>query len=1612
MTVGPEDFFKRLEESGLLNDSIMEQKDRLQAVASGEDVAADLVGQRLLTEYQSEVLLSGVDVPMVVGDYVVTDSIGRGGMGYVLKARHRRMKRTVAIKFLLKSLTESDDLRRRFEREVEAAAQLDHQNIVTAYDAGVHEGSHYLVMQYVDGDDLSHIVKSSGPLDIPDAVDVIRQAAMGLGYAHERGIVHRDIKPGNLLLDKEGVVRILDMGLARMTPSPGDELEGGAQADLTNTGSVMGTIDYMAPEQALDAKSVDHRADVYALGCTLYFLLTGNPPFRNDTVMRRLLAHREEPAPRISAYRPEAPPELDDIFATMMAKSPDDRFPSMKHLVVALDSLGLNDSESEPMATLEVPDDGNGGFIKLTDASDASISESVNSPETTLQSDEKPSTGATRKLPVSDETILETSVNVTALDTLVDAESTPQVVTSDTDFTGIGGSHTIAGAAASRAAKSPPPWKVIAPFGLAVVALIAFLMTRPDPAAEHEEPSKSAAVATAPQNDTPSDDPQRPDRPETQSPDRRAAEGVLKLGGSVWVGSNVQQIVDPADLPTGHFVVTKIDLSEKKNIEDEFLSNFRGLADLQLLILSESSITDRGLANLTNEGRQPLPSLQRLHLDDTKISQDGLRFLSGSRGLFSLMLDGTAITEGAVLNQFPRLRNLELGQTSLTTANLLEIISRCPQLDRLTMDGRHLTETMASSLAGLPDLRALKLRDLPSDFDPGHLAKLPLLSELYVGTADSAVYDDDFWKSVAGLDKLHILMCTEGATDQSLAIARPMPQIQVFTVMSKAVTGEALAKAMSKFPNVRFLSVNYSDWTDDDIQQLHRLKSLGKLDLTKNSASAEAIKALSAALPSCLIISDHGTFEPTRSDAVNLALSFDGIDDFVECPTVTIDPNRPFTIEATVTNRKEGYGTVCGWMGNVGLYLAKGNLIGAGITTSELQDGQTHKLGTEIPDTDVLRLALTSDGKQIRLFVNGVERTSRTNDHPISPMEQVKGRFFCIGAYDFVQQSRLLGPFNGVIDEVRISSTQRYTDQYVPPERLAADEHTVALYHFDEGQGTVLKDSSGNGHHGIIHGATWGRIDEGETAQAEEQRDRQATQWVVANGGSCVIRSEGQEQGVAITKPEAIPDGPFRLVEISLSKEGIPEEEFVRLSGLTSLETVSLTDCPLTDTAFANLRDSRQLMSLTLGNTQVTDDGLAILDNFPRLKVLNMPSGITDKGFVHVLNCQRLEQLGGTFRLVRGPILNRLPELDQLQTLYIYGVDASSMATDVSRLEVFHQLPKLTVLHLFRSKLPRSLVKGLGQARQIRTLSLFHCEIESGGHAELERLQHLENLSLAGSGLSDDHVDVLSELAGLNTLDVTENELTSAGIAELRQSLPACKIISDHGTFKPTELSAMPDALQFASADDSVMIPLTYDGSHPITVEAWVKPAELGTHTNVIGNRDGLDKGLTLKIDTRAGNNRWAFLGNQASDALYVSSDGRLSGAEDSRVRLNEWTHLAGIWDGQRTQLFIDGKACRDMFVGDQKVADDASLELRQSEANFIISGSMNPFSGQIRSVRISKNVRYKDDFTPESNLSADDNTLLLYSFDESVGNTLRDTSGNGHHGKISGAKWVSVIAK
>lgn len=334
MAVPLEQFLKHLEDSGILaGDTIKEFIPPVATPKDAEELARELVRKKKLTKFQAEEVYRGKGKLLVLGNYVLVERIGAGGMGQVFKARHRRMDRMVAVKLLPSAMTKEASAIARFEREVRAAAKINHPNIVAALDADCAHGSHFLVMELVDGRDLSVVVKSNGALAVEQAVDYIIQAGRGLVAAHAEGIVHRDIKPANLLLDKKGVVKILDMGLARFS-SESDR----AQSDLTSTGTIMGTIDYMAPEQALDTKTADARADIYSLGCTLFYLLTARATFEGDTIMKKLLAHREQPIPMLAMSRPEVPDDIDRVFQKMLAKKVEDRYQTMAAVVEDLEA--------------------------------------------------------------------------------------------------------------------------------------------------------------------------------------------------------------------------------------------------------------------------------------------------------------------------------------------------------------------------------------------------------------------------------------------------------------------------------------------------------------------------------------------------------------------------------------------------------------------------------------------------------------------------------------------------------------------------------------------------------------------------------------------------------------------------------------------------------------------------------------------------------------------------------------------------------------------------------------------------------------------------------------------------------------------------------------------------------------------------------------------------------------------------------------------------------------------------------------------------------------------------------------------------------------------------
>ena len=280
-----------------------------------------------------------------LGNYELRERLGQGGMGTVYRAVHSKLKRVFAVKTLAPKLVHDPEVLARFRREVEASGRLQHPNIVAASDADEADGVHFLVMEYVDGSNLAELVRRDGPLGTATSVDYILQAARGLSYAHQAGVIHRDIKPSNLIVDGSGTVKVLDMGLARLEKQEAETVDA---SGLTVLGQVMGTADYMSPEQSLDTHVADERSDIYSLGCTLHFLLTGTATYPGKTVAQKLVAHREHPVPRLRDLVGRFPDQLDQAFQKMIAKKADDRFQSMEEVVLSLETCLADWSESGP----------------------------------------------------------------------------------------------------------------------------------------------------------------------------------------------------------------------------------------------------------------------------------------------------------------------------------------------------------------------------------------------------------------------------------------------------------------------------------------------------------------------------------------------------------------------------------------------------------------------------------------------------------------------------------------------------------------------------------------------------------------------------------------------------------------------------------------------------------------------------------------------------------------------------------------------------------------------------------------------------------------------------------------------------------------------------------------------------------------------------------------------------------------------------------------------------------------------------------------------------------------------------------------------------------------
>ena len=329
-----DDVLNLVRKAGLAEDTVLNAFLRKAGDLDGPapDTTGKLVKAGILTQFQAKLLLQGKYKGFRLGPYKILDQIAKGGMGQVYLAVHVTMRRRVALKVLPSwQATDTANIE-RFYRQARAAAALSHPNIVRAFDVGSEKDTHFLVMEHLDGKNLAQrLDEAGGVLPAGEACGYAIQAATGLQHAHARKLVHRDIHPGNLVLCRDGVVKILDVGIARFFHLASDAL-----TEKYQPGMIMGTADYMAPEQAVPGKPLDHRADVYALGATLFHLVTGRTPFAGQKGADLLLAHQSLPVPQAHTVRPGVPPELSEVIQKMMAKKPENRHQSADEVIEAL----------------------------------------------------------------------------------------------------------------------------------------------------------------------------------------------------------------------------------------------------------------------------------------------------------------------------------------------------------------------------------------------------------------------------------------------------------------------------------------------------------------------------------------------------------------------------------------------------------------------------------------------------------------------------------------------------------------------------------------------------------------------------------------------------------------------------------------------------------------------------------------------------------------------------------------------------------------------------------------------------------------------------------------------------------------------------------------------------------------------------------------------------------------------------------------------------------------------------------------------------------------------------------------------------------------------------
>ncbi len=1423
----------------------------------GEQLAKELVKQKKLTKYQAEQIYAGKGKTLVLGNYVVLDKLGQGGMGMVLKAEHKRMKRLVAIKVMSPAAVQTPDALKRFHREVEAAAKLRHPNIVAADDADEAKGTHFLVMEYVDGSDLAVRVKKQGPLPIEQAIRCIIQAARGLEFAHEQGVIHRDIKPANLLMDAKGNVKILDMGLARIDGAIGGSSEG---AGLTNTGTIMGTVDYMSPEQAMDTKHADARSDIYSLGCSLYYLLTGKVVYDGDTMMKKLMAHQNGAIPSLVeesrkvnrgknattetvteidlASLPEFDtpdesfPALEAVFRRMVAKRPEDRPQSMTEVIAELERC--------------LP----GGSRTVTFVSGSTAGSSATMPQLKkeLSGNSSADVGSPTIVSPKAEVAAESEFSETMISSAGEVGTDPHTEQSLTLERSL-----------SPIAKKKKPLLLGSVAAVVAVLLGIFFAVREKPGtqlsnSEDANPktavSPSAAEALPPTNyalefndqksfvdvstlvtkDLPELTIECLVRPYANDKSATIAESELlylsRMGGEwVWKRTFVAGAA-------GQHSIAHTDAAA--NSEQTHLAAVWSDSRVQLYVNGEpvaEHATNNDMpaatqhfnigARLSPTDRQPsfnfLGTIDELRV--SRVARYKTRFASAQADRFApdehtLALyhfdegQGDKLIDSSGNNHHGKIVGAKWvaspgGKSNETPSNGSGYALQFDGDDYveaksvpLTRDQEITIEAWARQdandtgvVAAVNSVNEGAYRgiwfghDSPSGgaIDPGkfvyshatraehgqwvHLAAVRTKESVRVYS--NGVLASDNISSITQPHSFAGLLLGCGQQDAKFAFfSGAMRNVRVSRVARYKDTFTPPPRTQRFVPDADTVVLYHFDEGSGDV-------------LKDSSGNNHHGKIVGAKWVPVL---------PQPSQLPKTFLHFNGKDCLVDVPTLKAKSSLdPLTIEAwakVATPRDSQVVIMPGPRGfNIGpvenawaLWRYAGDH-----WVAQREDSPP-------PSRDWCHIAGVWDGQKSTLFVNGQAQQAPANSYSVPQA----GEVLTIGGSPIATNGGFDRFFDGDIGPVRISTSARYTQNFSPQPRFTPDKDTLALYRFDEGQGDVLKDSSGNNHHGKIVGAKWVKSDGSANTMLASDPDRRAAEYVLSIRGSVRIKADTPW----ITAVAELPREKFQLREVDLLqntpvsdvglvhfkdckdllhlKLHVPGDACLAyFKDCKNLVALELAGTKVTDAGLANFRDCKNLQELILGyNMSVTDAGLASFKDCKKLNRLGLLyQGVTDTGLANFEDCKDLQGLRLECGMVTAQGLAVFKDCKQLKDL---GISHLPKAAEPG-LARFENCTELTYLSLDFGLSDVGLSHFRG-CTNLTALELASANLTEAGFASLKDFKALSKILLHGANTNDNSLARLKDCKSLTELELRLTSVTAGGVAELSKALPQCKI--------------------------------------------------------------------------------------------------------------------------------------------------------------------------------------------------------------------------------------------